>query len=281
MKKFSEIIKGISIGNIEYSASIVKTVEKIKQKYSDYYPEYLELRLAFGKNITVYTITDGALGFVKNTPILEFPDKRPLFLNEPFIIEGRKEGPLFDDIVALGGYIDKTVFSLIAVFQNGGHLNLHEFRAYDIYKGKKFDEVEFNIDEGMKTPVDKQRKILSWIISLGVMLESIRTPVLIENKNSRSTSGAYKNKGQISIWNEKRIYIDKDYVRELQVYTNTHNTLNKDGKLLKDVMIHGFYRKQHYGKNNEEIKYIFIAPFKSSRWANDKDTKIIIGVKEK
>jgi hypothetical protein len=59
-----------------------------------------------------------------------------------------------------------------------------------------------------------------------------------------------------------------------------HNELDKEGKLLKNVIIHGHYRIQHYGKNNEKTKYIFIAPFKSSRWANDKDTKIIIDVKK-
>jgi hypothetical protein len=284
MKKFSEIIRGIDIHNVEYSASIRETVERIKQKYDDYHPQYLGLRLAFGKSITVYTITDGALGFIKNTPIMEFPARRPLFLSAPFIIEGRKEEPLFDDIIALGGFVDQDAFSLIAIYQNGGHVNIYEIRAYEIYKGKKFDEVQFNIDEETKAATtDKQRKILSWTISLGVMLESARTPVLIENKNKKKdiSNNAYKKNNHIPNWYEKRIYIDSEYVKELQLYANEHHELNKEGKLLKNIIIHGYYRMQHYGKNNEEVKYIFIAPFNSSRWTNDKDTKIIVDTIEK
>jgi hypothetical protein len=281
MKRFSEIIRDIDIHDVEYSTTLWKTAVKIKQKHDDYYLDYLGLRLAFGKNITVYTITDGALGFIKNTPITEFPDRRPLFFNDPFIIEGRKEEPLFDDIVALGGFIDEDAFLLISVYQNGEHTNILEFRAFEMYKGEKFDEVQFNIDEKTKVaPTDKQRKILSWTISLGIMLESVRTPVLIENRNKKNSfsNNSYKKSNHISNWNEKRIYIDRDYVKELQLYANEHNELNKEGKLLKSVIIYGYYRKQHYGKNNEKTKYIFIAPFKSSRWANDDDTKIIVDV---
>jgi hypothetical protein len=209
MRKLSEIISGINVKEIKYLNSIKETAEKIKQKYEDYRLEYLELRLAFKKDITVYTITDGALGFIKNTPIIEFPDKRPLFLNDPFIIEGRKEAPLFDDIIALGGFVDQNNFTLIAEFQNGGHMNLKEFGAFDAYKGEKIEEVQFKKDEKTEvTPTDRQRKIFSWIISLGVILDDTNTRVLIEDKNRK------KNNRKSNL-NEKRIFIDNGYVKEV------------------------------------------------------------------
>jgi hypothetical protein len=193
MKKFSEIIRSINLRDIECPKDIRETAEKVKQEYNDYHIDYLALRLAFGKNITIHTITDGALGFIKHTPIMEFPDKRPLFLNAPFIIEGRKAEPLFDDIIALGGFVDDEVFILTAIFQNGDHLNLRDYLAFDIYKGKKFEEVQFSSKGNITTPVDKQKKILSWAVSLGVMLESSRTPVLIEDKNKKT--GRFPNAG--------------------------------------------------------------------------------------
>ncbi len=57
--------------------------------------------------------------------------------------------------------------------------------------------------------------------------------------------------------------------------------LDKSGRVLEDVKVKGYLRKQHYGENNSETKWIYIDDFDSSRWVKKKDKKIIVDMYDK
>jgi hypothetical protein len=57
--------------------------------------------------------------------------------------------------------------------------------------------------------------------------------------------------------------------------------LDKNGKFLKDTMVHGHLRLQHFGKDLSEAEWVYIDNYDSKRWINPGDARITVDIYDK
>jgi hypothetical protein len=88
------------------------------------------------------------------------------------------------------------------------------------------------------------------------MMEAEKTPFIVDVKKTKKHNGKKLKHGKKSGWIEKRVYIDKTL--KYRKSGKTCGVLDKDGKSLKDTLVHGFLRLQHFGKGLSESKWIYI-----------------------
>jgi len=245
------------------------------------------LRLSFGKNITVHTLTDGVIEKVKHTKIENMPNEIPNFMKKPFLIESRREKPLYDNVYSIGGFIlNNEICLIIKEVENNtpGLFCQHEKASFD---GRKIDDLNliynrnFTFDPSY-VQARSRKDTFAFAIIFSLMLEAEKTPILIETKNDKPDKRAINTNKKLkndTSWIIKRVYIDK-VIR----YENTSSesvAYDKTGKTLKNVIVNGFLRKQHYGNENSKEKWIYIESFGSKRWTNEYNTKIIVDVYDK
>jgi hypothetical protein len=287
MKKFSEKMREITIDGIEHQNTLLDTAKKYAYRFPGIPQSHLRLRLAFGQKVTSHVLTDGALEFIKRHPVEIVPEAKPMFIRQPFIVEARHNKNIYDNISAFAGFMEQNYFYLITVFGDDDFLTQSEFQVFETSKQGKIDAVPFYDDaknvSGAPITVEQRRKMFSWIIALGIILEAERTPVLIEPVRAQKQrhNKKYFSNNYTSQWHEKRIIIDRRYVVELARFEKRYHELEKEGKILKDVKIAGHYRLQHFGENNKYLRYIFIAPFGSTRWMLDTHTRVILDTSTK
>jgi uncharacterized membrane protein YcjF (UPF0283 family) len=111
------------------------------------------------------------------------------------------------------------------------------------------------------------------------MMEAERTPFSVNVKYNKKRNGNVSKMKEKTDWIEKRIYIDKNV--KYKNAEKTSEALNKDGKNLKETIVHGFLRLQHFGKGLSESKWIYIDNYDSKRWVNTGDTRITVDVYDK
>ena len=238
--------------------------------------------LSFGKKIIVHTLTDGVINKVKHTKIENMPNEIPKFMKQPFLFEARNDKTLFDNIQSIGGFIYNNEMFLIIGIQGDRYYCQREKLSFD---GRKIEDINFvynmNINYGPFLQLKTRKDTFAFATILSLMLEAEKTPLLIDSE-SEKTDNRSKNKNNKyseSEWITKRIYIDKNI--KYKNTSNEHNTLDKNGKQLKDVIVNGYLRRQHYGKDLSETKWIYIDNFDSRRWITEKDTKIIVDIYDK
>ena len=277
--KFSEAIRTIDISNFKRMDDVeIDSGRFCNEKKIDIGGiNYIALRLAFGDTITVHTLTDGVAAKIKRTVLCNTPYEIPHFLTKPFIIEARHDKSLFDNVTCLAGYLSRGDLFLISIFKDGSALVQHEVASYD---GRKIENIKF-YEYGTCFSTDPERKdTFAFATVFALMIEADRTPIVIEEKRIRTTKGSGKKSNSYkSDWIEKRVYIDYKYIPDYK--KETHGELDKDGKRLKDVFVHGFLRNQAYGPEHSLRKWIYVEGFDSSRWATPGDTKIIVDMYEK
>ena len=244
------------------------------------------LRLSFGKSITLHTLTDGVVEKVRHTKIETMPNKIPNLMQNSFLIEARRGKPLFDDVYSIGGFIlNDEIFLLVKTVDNNepGLFCQHERASFD---SRSIDDLNFIYNRSINfdpsyTQSRTRKDTYAFVIIFSLMLEAERTPLLIgtlKGKISKKIK-APKVANDGSGWITKRVFID----RTIQYKKNVNDSVafDKSGKQLKNVTVNGFLRRQHYGKDFSEEKWIYIESFESTRWTKDKDKKIIVDIFDK
>jgi hypothetical protein len=244
-------------------------------------------RLSFGKTITVHTLTDGVVEKVKHTRIENMPNEIPNLMKQSFLIEARRDKPLFNEIYSIGSFLLNNEICLIVKTVTDNEPGLfcqHERASFD---GRKIEDLNLIYDTkiGLFDPsyiqARSRKDTFAFAIIFSLMLEAERTPLLIETKNDKKSkkSSNTKKPNSETGWITKRVYIDKTIK-----YKNNPNdqvAFDKTDKHPKNVIVNGFLRKQHYGPEFSQEKWIYIESFQSTRWTNDKDKKIIVDIYDK
>ena len=240
-------------------------------------------RLSFGKSITVHILTDGVVKKVKHTKIENMPNVIPNLMKQPFLIEARQDKPLYNDVYSIGGFIINNEICLLIKTLNENQPGLfcqHEKASFD---GRKINDLnlEYNnnfcFDQSYKE-ARTRKDTFAFVIIFSLMLEAETTPLLVEvvkDKSSKIAPNIKQNKNETQ-WITKRIFIDKNIK-----YKKTFDeqvAYDKTDKKLKDVVVNGYLRRQHYGPENSEEKWIYIESFGSSRWTKEKDKKVIVDI---
>jgi hypothetical protein len=244
-------------------------------------------RLSFGKTITVHTLTDGVVEKVKHTKMENMPNEIPNLMKHSFLIEARREKPLFNDVYSIGGFVlnDEICLVMKTISENEpGLFCQHEKTSFD---GRKIEDLNLiydrkigNIDPSY-IQARTRKDTFAFAIIFSLMLEAERTPLLIETKNDKTgkkNSNAKRPNNETG-WITKRVYIDKTL--KYKKNPNDQIAFDKTDKQLKNVIVNGYLRKQHYGPESYLEKWIYIESFPSTRWTNDKDKRIIVDIHEK
>jgi len=276
------------IKNFDFSGNFNTDIDNfIKQEKISHYNQdlnennyvFMLYSLSFGKKITVYTLTDGVIGKVKHTKVENIPNEIPKYMKQSFLFEARNDKTLFDDIQSIGGFIyNDELFLIIGTIGDRFYCQ----REKSSFDGRKLDDINFvyntEIEYGKFLDIKTRKDTFAFVTILSLMLEAEKTPLLIDNKMGKKNKGINKKSTYESEWINKRIYIDKNikYNNKLK----SQEVLDKNGKQLKDVIVSGYLRKQHYGKENSLTKWIYIDSFDSKRWVGEKDTNITIDIYE-
>jgi hypothetical protein len=240
---------------------------------------FILYRLSFGKKIVVHKLTDGVIEKVKRTKIENIPNEIPKFMKQPFLFEARNDKMLFDNINSIGGFIYNNEMFLIIGTQGNRYYCQREKLSFD---GRKIEDIDFvfntNVNYGSFIQLKTRKDTFAFVTILSLMLEAEKTPLTIDNKSEKTNNKSQnnKNKNSETEWITRRIYIDKNI--KYKNTSNEHNTLDKNGKHLKEVIVNGYLRRQHYSKDLSETKWIYIDNFDSKRWITEKDTKIIVDI---
>ena len=277
--KFSEAIRRIPLTKFCRKSGLEEdAIRYCKQfRWDTGTKEYIKLRLAFGSSVTVHTLTDGVVKKVAGTRILNMPNEIPHFLTKPFIIEARHDNHLFDDAVCLSGYMEKGDLYLTTTFSDRNSVIQIQSGSYDGRSLQDINFIGFGVSGGEKGDI-RRTDAYAFVTVFALMMEADRTPIAIEEKQSRNTSGMKPNSYK-SDWIEKRVYIDCKYIPQYK--NETHAELDKGGRILKDVFVHGFLRQQAYGPEHSLRKWIYVEGFDSTRWATPGDTRVIVDMYEK
>jgi hypothetical protein len=286
MGKLSDSLHNFPDRNFPFTGDLNKDIDDyIKHRQIPLYNQDLDENkyvfilycLSFGKNVTVHTLTDGVIEKIKHTKIENMPNEIPKFMKRPFLIEARHDKMLFNDIQSIGGFIYNNEMFLLIGTQGDRYYCQREKASFD---GRKIGDINFvynaNIDYGAFIQLKTRKDTFAFATTLSLMLEAEKSPLIIENKLKKSNRKSHnmKNKIHETDWIIKRIYIDRKLIYK-KTFTE-HNELDKYGKILKDVIVKGHLRKQRYGKDFSEEKWIYIESFESTRWAYEKDNKIIV-----
>ena len=284
MEKLSDVLKEVKLNNFSLSGDLRTNLFSYCEKKRIDIMEYgniIAYRLSFGETLTVHTLTDGVSKRVINTRIENLPTELPDKLKQSFLFEAKENSVLFDDITAIGGFLFEGDLVLLSAYKDGNSIWQHEKGAYD---GRNLKDIQFEGEldkrELSKHVFDRatRKDTFAYITVLALMLEAERTPILVDSgsKKARKRNHGKHNTSVNQGWIERRIYIDAKYnsIKE----NVDHLPIDKEGKVKREVFIQGFLRHQPYGPKHELRKWIYIEGFESSRWANNGDRKITIGL---
>jgi hypothetical protein len=246
------------------------------------YITYLFLRSKLGRLMTLNLLTQPVIEKINNLFLDLFPNDIPYLLKNGIYIKS-KNSVLFDDIVRIVLYNEKpglyqkedNRFGLI-LWRND-NTYIYSSMVYSMILGKFANDLN-NIDFEGKTDnsnIEPFKKALVFCFVFAIILKAENTPTAI--KDSNKSENIKKNKSLIGSkntdgWIERTIYINK----KTKSVNNSiyHNTLYKDDKILKEVKVSGYLKRQLYGKNYSKQKYIYIESFISTRWILEGDKKI-------
>ena len=279
--KFSEAIRHISLSNFERSGTLEEDAARFCNQFQwdIKTAEYVKLRLAFGETITAHTLTDGVVKKIINTRIMNMPHEIPHFLTKPFIIEARHDNCLFEDAVCLSGYLENADLYLTTTFKDNNSMIQIQSGSYDGRRLEDINYTAFGTSGGKERDMHKTDSY-AFVTIFALMIEADRTPIVIEEKRILTKKGSgIKSNSHKSDWIEKRVFIDYKYIPDYKI--GPHEELDKDGKILKDVYVHGFLRNQAYGPEHSLRKWVYVEGFDSTRWATSGNTKIIVDMYEK
>jgi hypothetical protein len=246
------------------------------------YITYLFFRSKLGRLMTLNFLTQPVIDKINNLFLDIFPNDIPYLLKNGIYIQS-KNSVLFDDIVRIILYDEKpglyqkedSRFGLILWRKDNTYI--YSSMVYSMILGKFANDLN-NIDFEGKTDnsnIEPFKKALVFCFVFAIILEAENTPTTI--KDSNKSENIKKNKSLIESkntdgWIERTIYINK---KSMAVNNSIyHNTLYKDDKVLKEVKVSGYLKRQLYGMNYSKQKYIYIDSFISTRWFLEGDKKI-------
>ncbi len=232
-------------------------------------------------SLTVYELAKGVPEIIIDTEIRSLPSIPPFLLHNGWIIESRKiSEPLFGDTVCLGGYsVDNKIF-LIGFERNGRAMVVPVTPCWgetDIETNCEWLVVdEKEIGESKKWAIEA----MHFATILGALLEAETAPIKIENRTVKQKKKSKRNKNpkneEIKKWTTRIIRLSEIGEASLREITEPSSSkLDTSGLVLETIKVRGHIKRVAIGKGRRERKWIYIAPYLSSRWISER-VKIII-----
>jgi hypothetical protein len=284
--KLSEILRIIDLSEFEFSGDLRKDLARYCESRKIDIREYgniIAYRLSFGATLTTHVLTGAVSKKIVSTKIETMPTELPAALKKSFLFEAKDDETLFDDVIAIGGFLLDGDLVLISAYQDENTFWQHEKGAYD---GRNLSNIQFDREITSEKFGDlwekraNRKDTFAFITVLALMMEAERTPIVVDEgtKKAKKRNNKADNWNSGPPWIERRVYINAKYQSDNK---DDHISLNKDGKELKSVHVQGFLRNQPYGPRHKLRKWVYIEGFDSTRWAKHGHTKIIVGIHDK
>ena len=281
MERISENLRTISLDGFTPTDNLVNDVielSKLKGRTLEKSPPgmhlILGLRIKLGNPLTVHVLTDGVCKKVEKVKCEYLPVGYPKFLEKPFLIEAKPGSVLFDDIDAIGGFIDTNEDFITIMWSKNGTFFTRTNRPFN---GVRIDQINFIPREGSFIPTaDKNPNVFPFITILALMIEADKTPVKIDHgrKKSKKRKTSNSENKNPSNWVEYRVYIDAK-ITPAQTLKDSIPMEMKDKEKV-DVDVQGFIRNQAYGPGHSLRKPVWIEAHTSPRWKKTGDKKITL-----
>jgi hypothetical protein len=241
---------------------------------------YLFIRAELGKFMTINYLTKPVIDILNSTFLDILPKEVPTILKNGVYIQA-KHFTLFNNITKIILYNEQYLaegysdFFGIYLFKTNGTF-MSASMSYSWILGKGVEEIDMAElkNESNDTNAMLFRKALAFCFIFAILLDAENTPTVVKdtNKSINFKKGNNIEKKLSDGWIEKTIYLNRKY--ESTSNNIIHATLYKDDKILKEVKVKGFLRRQLCGKNLSEYKYIYIKSYTSTRWVTEGNKKI-------
>jgi len=280
MPRISENLRTININEFIQTGNLFNDVNefcKLSGKNPSSLPPgmpiVLALRLKLGSPLTVHVLTEAVCKKVLRVKIENLPTEYPAFLENPFFIEAKPGKVLFDNIDAIGGFIDENDEFYLVIWSDEG---THFTKTKTPFKGIRLDQIDYvQHPNSFPPPAGQNKNVFPFITILALMLEAEKTPIEIDHgtKKTRKRNQIQNKQKDQPDWIEKRIFIDAKFT-----LTAAKDTvpMDKTGMEKKEVHIQGFLRHQAHGPGHSLRKWIYIEDHSSTRWKKPGDRKITV-----
>lgn len=217
-----------------------------------------------------------ACALVASTDLRDMPSEPPRLLRGPWLLTG-SAGPLFGDTLELGGYVDGEVggIRLVGRFDDSGVVAT----SWRPEWGERFS---FKLPrEADKAESKNPEAAAAWgaeaarfAVMAGLLLDAEGTPFQPRDEVEKARRDARAKKRREADWITRHVYLDQTRarVREGSAEVRPANT---SGLVAERVEVRGHLRNQPCGPKAAERKWVYVAPFRSTRWVREGDVRVV------
>lgn len=224
----------------------------------------------------VFSIGRDAIGFADSCLVGDFPDAWPALMLKPFWVRSADRKPIYDDVV---GFDFTPVRNMLV-------LRIHKTNArMDAFVDSKPSVIFKNLCNECKDTEEHVARFASegfhgsgddivlrtvkWAMTLAISIEANASPVVEKPTYCNSSRNRFVDMGPADANQvvNRYIRISDDYKERVRnLNSSVGHTLNTDGLTLSPAIVRPHMRYQACGANKEDRKWVYIAPYVSSRW---------------
>lgn len=219
-----------------------------------------------------------ACALVASTDLRDMPSEPPRLLRGPWLLSG-SAGPLFGDTLELGGYVDGEVggLRLVGRFEGSGVVATS-------WRPEWGEQFSFKLPrEPDKIESKNPEAALAWgaeaarfAVMAGLLLDAEGTPFQPRDEAEKAPRDARTKKARREAdWITRHVYLDhaKAKAREAPAEAQPGP---RQGLVAERVEVRGHLRNQPCGPKRAERKWVYVAPFASTRWVRDGDVRVVV-----
>lgn len=143
------------------------------------------------------------------------------------------------------------------------------------------EETEFLDGLSSATHTDWAVNAARFAIVLGLLLEAANTPLRLVSEAPRIAGRRHGKSVAAREWAVRRIYLDGAGYRPLvdtpNVIASSHST-GIDKREPSTAKVTGHLKRQPYGPDRKERRWIYVAGYQARRWVAPRPVKVVVGV---
>ena len=238
------------------------------------------------ERLCAHRLTPSAIRQVRETEIHALPAEPPNLMKSGWLIESASlEEPLFEDVVALGGYtLGEDSFVIGWFYPEFGFVAkwTPEWGDSDI-EGQLADDPGIFIKDAA-AHTQKSREGIKFALTLALLLEAEGTPVEVAEQRvvapPRQKKPGEKKAPPLLGWSIRHVRLGASGHTSQAAAEDAERTpgepQNRDGLKAETVPIKGHLRRQAHGVGRKERKLIFVAGFEAIRYTGSKPVRIYV-----
>lgn len=229
--------------------------------------------------LTIHRLSDGAARLVRETELRAFPGEPPRLLRGPWVLETRRpELPLFGQTSSLGGYPapgTAGIYLLGFLYPEGarGTLWRPRWEERDLDRFSSGDEAVL-LDDPPEAYREWAHAAIRFAVVFAALLEAEATILRVSEIRENARGKRVRQENGVGSWRvERRVYIsDEGRVRTVRPRDEAPagGGPSRAGQIPERVRVSGHLKRQFYGPGRQGRKWIYVAPYESTRWVSQR-----------